>query len=105
MINFNLEEAKEKTIEYLNKKAYSLIRPNFTKYSGVYSFTTENLSYLKKINILDKDILTVTGSFDHCLNLVCLGAKSITNFDVNLLTVCYGYLKYAALKNFSFYAP
>lgn len=98
MIDLNIEEAKQKTIELLNKKCYSLVRPEFSKYSQLYLNTTENLSYLEKLEIKDKDVLTVTGSFDQCLNLVYGGANYICNFDVNILTTFLAEFKCAALK-------
>ena len=98
----NVEEAKKKTIELINQKSYSLVRPEFSKYSSVYPDTTENLSYLEQIDIKDKEILTVTGSFEQCLNLACLGAKSVHNIDVNVLTVFYAGFKYAAVQAFSY---
>ncbi len=101
-MEFNLQEAKEKTIEFLNQKSYSLVRPDFSKYSQVYLFTTENLSYIDKLDIQNKDILTVTGSFDQCLNLAYKGCKSVCNFDVNVLTVAFAAFKYAALKAFTY---
>lgn len=101
-MELNVKEAIEKTIEYLNKSYYSLVRPEFSKYSSVYSFSTENLSYLEKINLEGKDVLTVTGSFDQTLNLVFEGAKKICNFDTNVNTVFFGYLKMAAIKAFSY---
>lgn len=101
-MEFNVREAIEKTIEFLNQSCYSLIRPEFSKYSGVYSFSTENLSYLEKINLEGKDVLTVTGSFDQALNLVFEGAKKICNFDTNVNTVFFAYLKLAAVKSLSY---
>lgn len=101
-MEFNLQEAKNKTIEFLNQKSYSLVRPDFSKYSQVYLFTTENLSYIDKLDIQNRDILTVTGSFDQCLNLVYKGCKSVCNFDVNVLTVAFAIFKYAALKTFTY---
>lgn len=101
-MQLNLEEAKQKTLAFLNKTSYSLVRPNFDEYDFVYLFTSENNSYLEKIDVKDKDALTVTGSFDQCLNLVFEGAKSVCNFDVNLLTVYFANFKMAALKAFSY---
>ncbi len=98
MINLNIEEAKQKTVELLNKKCYSLVRPDFSKYSQLYFNTTENLSYLEKMDVREKDALTVTGSFDQCLNLVHGGSNYICNFDVNVLTIFLAGLKCAALK-------
>lgn len=101
-MELNVTEAIEQTIEYLNQTCYSLVRPEFTKYSGVYSFSTENLSYLEKINLEGKEALTVTGSFDQALNLIFEGAKKICNFDTNVNTVFFAYLKMAAMKAFSY---
>lgn len=101
-MNLNFEEAKNKTIEFLNKTSYSLVRPEFSKYSMIYLFTTENLSYLEKISVKEKDVLTVTGSFDQCLNLIFEGATKVCNFDVNLLSTYFSYLKMAAMKCFSY---
>lgn len=98
MIDLNIEEAKQKTVELLNKKCYSLVRPEFSKYSQLYLNTTENLSYLEKMDVIGKDVLTVTGSFDQCLNLVYGGANYICNFDVNVLTTVLAGLKCAAFK-------
>lgn len=98
----NVKEAIAGTIEYLNRKFYSLVRPDFGKYSGVYSFSTENLSYLEKIDIAGKDILTVTGSFDQTFNLVYEGARKVCNFDTNVNTVFYAHFKMAAMKAFSY---
>ncbi len=97
-MEINIEEAKQKTVELLNKTCYSLVRPEFSKYSQLYLNTTENLSYLEKIDVRGKDVLTVTGSFDQCLNLVNGGANYICNFDVNTLTIFLSTLKYTAMK-------
>lgn len=101
-MELNLELAKQGTLKFLNKTSYSLVRPEFAEYDLVYLFTSENNSYLEKIDVKDKDVLTVTGSFDQCLNLVFEGAKSVCNFDVNLLTIFFAKFKMAALKAFSY---
>lgn len=102
MMELNVEEAKTKTLEFLNKKSYSLIRPDFSKYDQVYLFTTENLSYLEKINVQGKDALTVTGSFDQALNLIHEGARKVCNFDTNVNTVFFAKFKIAAMSTFSY---
>lgn len=98
----NVEEAKQKTIELVNKKVYSALRAPFSKYSSVFPNTTENLSYLEQMQVKEKEVLTVTGSFDQCLNCACLGAKKVHNIDTNVLTVFYAGFKYAALEAFSY---
>lgn len=92
----NLEEAKRETVNFLNKKSFSLVRPEFNKYDPIYQFSTENLQYLEKIK--GSKVLAVTGSFDQALNLVYEGSSEIDNYDVNVLTVYYAGLKYAAMK-------
>lgn len=92
----DIEKAKQGTLEIINKKSFSLVRPEFNTYDPVYTFTTENLSYLEKIK--GEKALTVTGSFDQTLNLVYEGSKEIDNYDVNLLTVFFSGLKYSAMK-------
>lgn len=101
-MELNLQEAKEKTIEFLNQTSYSLVRPEFSKYDMMYIFTTENLSYLEKMNIQKKDALTVTGSFDQAFNLILQGAKSVCNFDCNILTVYLANLKLAAMNTLTY---
>lgn len=101
-MELNLELAKQGTLKFLNKTSFSLFNPQFEEYDFVYLFTSENNSYLEKIDVKDKDVLTVTGSFDQCLNLVFEGAKSVCNFDVNLLTIFLAKFKMAALKTFSY---
>ncbi len=98
----NVEEAKQKSIELINQKSYSFYYSGFSGYSTIYPDTTENLSYLEQIDVKNKEVLTVTGSFDQCLNLACLGAKKIHNIDTNVLSVFYAGLKYAALQAFSY---
>ena len=92
----NLEEAKRETVNFLNKKSFSLVRPEFNKYDTIYQFSTENLQYLEKIK--GSKVLTVTGSFDQALNLVYEGSSEIDNYDVNVLTVYNAGLKYAAMN-------
>jgi len=98
----NVKEACQATIDFLNKTSYSLVRSEFSKYDMIYSFTTENLSYLEQIDVRGKSVLTVTGSFDQALNLIFEGANSICNFDVNQLSVYFSHFKMAAMKEFSY---
>lgn len=79
-------------IKSLNKKGYS-------KYSKLYPFTTENIKgYMQGINLKNKKVLTVTGSFDHSLNAILLGCRELTNFDINKLSYYIAQLKIGALK-------
>ncbi len=101
-MELNVQEAIQGTVEFLNRKYYSFVHPDFSKYSSIYSFSTENLSYLEKINLDGKEVLTVTGSFDQTFNLIYEGAKKICNFDTNVNTIFYAQLKMAAMKAFSY---
>ena len=80
----NVHDDYLKTINEINRKTKSLMHPQFTENSFLYPFTTENLSgYVSKLNVKNKDVLTVTGSSDQMFNLIFLGAKSFSNFDLN----------------------
>lgn len=72
--------------------------PNwFNTFSSVSPFTTENIKgYFP--NLENKEVLTVTGSGDHYLNSILLGAKNVTCFDINKLSLHYLKLKIASIK-------
>ncbi len=71
----------------------------FGNIAKLYPFTTENISgYLDGIDIEDKNVISVTGSGDHILNLVCLGATKVTGFDVNSLSHHMTNLKLTAMQ-------
>lgn len=74
----------------------------FDKYAPIYSFTTENLSYLQSLRIINKNVLTITGSGDHAIVLAYLGAKEVTNIDINHRANLYTQLKIEAIKSLSF---
>lgn len=98
-IKVNVEEAIQGSIEHIERKYHSLVRPDFTQYSAIYPFTTENLTgYIEKLKLFGKKVLTVTGSGDQALNLVLNGARQIDNYDVTDNTYFYAELKIAALK-------
>ncbi len=96
-----LEDLKY-AIKRVNKK---LERRNetFNKYSGVYSFTTENIKgYFNERDIKNKNILTIAASGDHIFNAMLLGAKNIDCFDINKLTKYYIILKKTAISKLSY---
>ncbi len=99
---FDKNQAILETKRILNKKTYSLVRPDFSEYDSIYPFSTENLSYIEKLKVKDKEVLTVCGGFDQCLNLAYKNARKVVNFDVNYLSLAFGMLKYAAIKAFSY---
>lgn len=74
----------------------------FSHVSSLYSFSTENLEYMKYINFTNKDVLTVGGSYDQAINAYALGAKSVHNIDMNYRAQFYGELKHIALKHLSY---
>lgn len=106
MCSFIMENVHDdylKTINEINRKTKSLMHPQFTENSFLYPFTTENLSgYVSKLNVKNKDVLTVTGSSDQMFNLIFFGAKSVSNFDLNRNTYYLSNLKLAALKCLSY---
>lgn len=97
------EVAFNETMKYVNRSSYSLLHPKFGEYCSVYAFTTESLSsYIDKLKVRNKDILTVTGSGDQLLNLVLSGAKTVDNFDINKNAYYFVKLKLAALQTLNY---
>lgn len=90
--------AYQKTIG-LTEKLQSYIRPEFSEFSEMYVFSTENLKgYIRKLKVKDKSVLTVTSSGDQLINLALSGATVVHNFDINKNTYYMTQLKLAALK-------
>ncbi len=86
-INKTIDIAKNLILNGQDKEKYML-----------YPYTTENLVGLfQQINVSGKDCLTINGSFDQSLDMALLGAKSITAFDINPLTIPYAELKIALI--------
>ena len=61
-------------IKYINEKEINFNLQNihikgFNNLSQIYSFTTEKLSgYFEKLDLKDKNVLTVAASGDHIIN-------------------------------------
>ena len=73
--------------------------PSENDFDFIYPFTTENIDgYLSKIDVDNKDVLTVCSSGDHVLNLILKGAKKIDTFDISPLSKYYLNLKIAGVK-------
>lgn len=73
------------------------------RFNSIYPFTSENIAgYMKDLDLTGKKVITVTGSADHILNAILLGATEITTFDINPLTKPYMDLKISAIKNLSY---
>lgn len=69
----------------------------FQTESFIYTFTNENIKgYLPYFKLENRDILTVTGSGDHILNLL-LCVDSIDTFDTNLFAYYFFILKKYAI--------
>ena len=63
-------------------------------YDKIYFETNENLSDMyRKIDFLDKDVLTVLASSDHFFLANYLGARKVKSFDKNILALYYYYLR------------
>lgn len=75
----------------------------FSKYSQIYSFTTENLSwYFPKLDFSNAKVLTVTGSWDHAINSFLFWAKNVICFDSNVLSRLWAEFKIVAMKNLDY---
>lgn len=73
------------------------------KFNAIYPFTTENIAgYMEDLSLIDKRIMTVTGSADHILNAIVQGATDITTFDINSKAEHYLHLKTSAIENLSY---
>lgn len=72
-------------------------------YSKLCMFTDENInSMIDKLDLDNKDILTVTLSGDQALNFLLDGAHSVKLFDSNPYSEAYFYLKKALIQNLSY---
>ena len=74
-----------------------------TKFSRIYSFTTENVSgYIDYFDFNNKSLLTVGSSGDQILNAFYNGARDITLYDINEYAKYYVYLKISAILSLSY---
>lgn len=52
--------------------------------NNIYLFTTENIAgYIEKLDVENKEVLTVGSSCDQAFNCLLLGANKVTIFDIN----------------------
>ena len=71
-------------------------------FSQAYFVTNEDIDkYISKLNIKDKNVLTVAGSGDHIFYSALYGAKSIDAFDMNKMTYYIYELRKAAIIGLS----
>lgn len=94
--------------EYLKQvKGYieytGCLNNTFGCFCKLYSMTTENIyGFLQNYDLKDKKILTVAGSGDQRLNAYLMGAKDVTCFDINPLTLLQLKLKDTAINTINF---
>lgn len=68
-------------------------------FDSIYPFCNENIKELfSYFSLKDKDCLSVQASSDQIFDMHLKGAKTITTFDINPLTLHYFYLKRAGIK-------
>lgn len=94
-----INDAKKAT--FLLDEDYDNANKVPSKLKRGYFSTNENLSYLSKFNIKDKDVLTICGSGDHVFMSLINGAKRIDSFDSNPLQYYIMELKRAAILGLS----
>ena len=87
-------------INCLNKKDRS---PYFINYEHIYPWTNEDMKLYPKENLKEKNILTITSSGDHALNVILNGGSMIDSFDVNQFSKYVSALKIAMIKKYGYY--
>ena len=87
------------TLKFMNNS----LTKSFSDTCQMYSLTTENISaYLKKIDLTNKKVLTVTSSGDHMLNMAFQDCKKIDCFDLNKNAYFMQELKIASIKKLDY---
>lgn len=99
MASINMTSKVEKAISASNIKNHEV---KFGQFAPIYRFTTENIKYLPLLEIENKDVLTIGGSYDHSIDLALFNAKKIENIDVNICAKYYAQLKKQALLLLTF---
>jgi len=100
-----IEGAKSLIQEQVKRNEECMIGQAFTTYQKFYYWTNENIkAYLDMIDFNGMDsALSVTGSGDHALNLICKGIKNIDAFDTNKLAEYFAFgLKRAMISKYSY---
>ena len=93
----NIYSDIENAIKIINLKFYQGI-DEFSKYSGLYAFTNENLlATFNLLNLKNRTLLTVAGSGDGIFEAYLQGAKKVCCFDINCLAKYYIELKKASI--------
>lgn len=87
-LSIDINNAKQQIINSYEQELFDYI----------YPFCNENIKeFLSYFNLKDKDCLSVLASSDQIFDMHLKGAKSITSFDINKLTIYYYCLKKAAI--------
>ncbi len=101
-MEFNFKRDINKTIEMMEKiKEGKEI--NDPKYSQVYPYSTLNhQSLYSQMGGNFESFLGVTGSMSPAFNIINLGGKDITCFDISLPAFCYAYFQIAAVLGLTY---
>lgn len=89
--------------DYIKKLIYLLneekeLSDSFDNYSKFYLNSTENIAgYTDSLDVFNKCVLTVAGSYDQALNMYANGASDVVCFDSNMSTNIVAALKRAAI--------
>ena len=96
-----MKNSIEQAINLIEKKQYGYY--NLVNYCPIYLFTTENIKGItNSLDVTNKNILTVSSSGDHILNMLLNGATNIESYDINYLCTdivdAYGELNFDLIK-------
>lgn len=76
---------------------------SFGNFDPSYLWTNEDMKLYPKENLKGKNILTITSSGDHALNVILNGGRMIDSFDVNIFSKYVSALKIAMIKKYGYY--
>lgn len=76
---------------------------SFGNFDPSYLWTNEDMKLYPKENLKGKNILTITSSGDHALNVILNGGSMIDSFDVNIFSKYISALKIAMIKKYGYY--
>lgn len=76
---------------------------SFGNFDPSYLWTNEDMKLYPKENLKGKNILTITSSGDHALNVILNGGSMIDSFDVNIFSKYVSALKIAMIKKYGYY--
>lgn len=76
---------------------------SFGNFDPSYLWTNEDMKLYPKENLKENNILTITSSGDHALNVILNGGSMIDSFDVNIFSKYVSALKIAMIKKYGYY--